>query len=280
MVFFHKVACSVESFCPEHLNSNEIEHIYTACLFLATKVCNKLISVNKLARSFFVIIKKMTEKMISTDLQLPKSEIQANLQDFISKVLAKELEILHVINFDISCDLPYLFVEKMRNYFSDFTGKDKIIDSIYNFINDSFITPVILYFSPLKITLAAIYLLSVHLKKNLPDRNGVKWYKIIDLEIELEEIKEISSIIWLIYSPPKSKKDKELSSLDNFCKELSVKEINLFLGKRGNLRVYLNFPRKKRQKSQKKKRTKLKQRPPIKLMKPQKKLMKLQLLMN
>ena len=90
-----------------------------------------------------------------------------------------ETELLQSIGFDLNVDLPYIFVERMRPYFQqNYVKCDKLIEITYNFINDSFKLPVCLYYSPLKIALASIYLINYHFKIDLVDsKDKIKWYQ-------------------------------------------------------------------------------------------------------
>ena len=203
MVLFHKFIIT-----DTKIEMENIEQVYIACLFLATKVCNKLISIVKLTKSY-LLIKKVDE---------------SKLKEFTEKVLSFELQILTLIGFDLNIDLPYMYVEKMRPYFKDHIGKDSIVQAIYRFINDSFIVPVALFYSPLKIALAAVYLLNLHMKINLPDKENLKWYHFLNAEIDVEEIKEIADLIGVIYA----KKNKEKPDVCAAYKGL----IDFYLGRK------------------------------------------------
>lgn len=136
-------------------------------------------------------------------------------QHLDTRIKLREMEILERLGFDINLDLPYIYVEKMKPYIVQYIPKsEKFIGIINNFINDSFKIPVCLFYSPLKIALSAVYLLSVHFNiELLCTKDGTKWYQLIDPETSLEEVVEIAELINLIYQLP-SKTSKRKSSVE------------------------------------------------------------------
>ena len=122
------------------------------------------------------------------------------------KIKEKELEILKITGFDINVDLPYIYIEKMKGYFMEYLPKgEKLIDIVYNFVNDSFKLPVCLYYSPLKIALAAISLLNHHFNVDLvPTKQNIQWYQIIEKDIDIHEIKTLASQMNLLYTLPRN----------------------------------------------------------------------------
>jgi hypothetical protein len=79
----------------------------------------------------------------------------------------------------IATALMIVFRQKYPRWWFDFALVcDKLIEITYNFINDSFKLPVCLYYSPLKIALASIYLINYHFKIELVDpKDKIKWYQ-------------------------------------------------------------------------------------------------------
>jgi hypothetical protein len=122
------------------------------------------------------------------------------------KIKEKEMEILKITGFDINVDLPYIYIEKMKGYLVEYLPKgEKLIDIVYNFVNDSFKLPVCLYYSPLKIALAAISLLNHHFNVDLvPTEQNIPWYQIIDKDIDIQEIKTLASQMNLLYTLPRN----------------------------------------------------------------------------
>lgn len=145
---------------------------------------------------------KLEEDITIEDFSLElKCEILRRILE--NKIKEKELEILMQIGFDLNVDLPYLYMDRMRGYFQqNFQKSDKLIEICYNFLNDSFKLPLCVYYSPLKIALASILLLSRHFKniELVDNKNGVKWYQMISEEIELEEIENISDYLNVLYT--------------------------------------------------------------------------------
>jgi len=202
MIFFHKYYIIIGNILPE-----EKEIITLACLFLATKVCNFLVSLSRLIPTYLIIKKVKDDK--------------SNILSIADKVKETEFILLNKIGFDINVDLPYLYIEQMRGYLSEYVKNEKYIKIIHNFINDSFKLPLILYYSPIKIALSAVYLLQYHFKISLPKtKENIEWYNLLSKEISIDEIKEISSLINLIYFTLRENKKKiNDSSVDDHSKE-------------------------------------------------------------
>ena len=191
MIFFHKYALLKTNFKDE----KEAEIAAVACFFVATKVCNVLVSLSKLIPAYFTLKGKA-----NTD--------QSSKEEFKNSVIEAEFEILSQIGFDLNIDLPYIYIEKMKPYLNQHL-KDLEKKVIFNFLNDSFKLPMILYYSPIKIALTAIYLLKFHFKVDLPDtKDGEKWYHYLDSTIELEELSEIASLWNKMYYLIKQRKLK------------------------------------------------------------------------
>jgi len=191
MIFFHKFSLINYVFSSEE----DKEETALACLFLSTKVNNYLISLTKLVPVYLQVISRIGISDVDQ-----KEKNMEKVSEISERVMDKEFAVLKLIGFDLNIDLPYVYLENMKVYFNEHIHNDKHIKIIYNFLNDSFKLPVSLYYSPLKISLACIYLFSYHFKFNLPDmKDGKKWFQLLNDNIELDEITEIGSIINTIY---------------------------------------------------------------------------------
>lgn len=222
---------------------NIIEIIYLSAFFLATKTTNCITSVTSISE--FIFNKKNQNVNIDTKndrkeskitnfkletincftfsfnkdpiFEKSKSNFKAVVED---KIKQMEFDILCTIGFDLNVDLPYVYLSQMNNYFKTYIPRCKeVMTFISNFINDSFRVPICLYYSPLKITLAAIFLTHEFIKIPLVDTlDNIKWYNIIDDSVTLTEIKEVASLINLVFT----KNNKSL--IPNNVKYISVKD--------------------------------------------------------
>jgi len=150
-----------------------------------------------------------------SDIPSNKLLSEAFKKSLEEKIKKRELEILYLTGFDLNIDLPYIYIEKLKPYFQQYLPKsEKLVEIAYNFINDSFKLPVCLYYSPLKIALAAVYLLNHHFKVDLVDtKSGTKWYHLIDSDTNIQEIKELAGLMNSIYQlSSKDKKEKKKKS--------------------------------------------------------------------
>lgn len=202
MIFFHKFY-KIKG----NVFNEEKDIISLACLFLATKVCNFLVSLTRLIPAYAIV------KNLKDD--------KNSLLYITEKVKEAEFSLLSNIGFDINVDLPYIYIDRMKGYLNDYVKNNKFIKIIHNFINDSFKLPLCLYYSPIKIALSCVYLLQYHFKVSLPKTNeGLEWYNLLLKEISFDEIKEISLLINLLYfTLNESKKINHETSVDEYNKE-------------------------------------------------------------
>jgi len=188
MLFFHKYFLFKKFF------ENDLDKYLTcaACVMLSMKVCNELRSLEILAQSFIKQYMKQFQLYVSIDNQL--------VFETSEKLCLIEFDILSKIDFDYNVDLPYKYVFHMKTYFCEYLKNSDLMKITSNFINDSFTLPLCLYFDPLLIALASLYLASYYFKIKLPDyKEGIKWYQIIDNSVQLNDIKFLCAKINKIY---------------------------------------------------------------------------------
>lgn len=118
------------------------------------------------------------------------------------KVKARELEILAKTGFDLSIELPYKYIDAMQEYFKQYLrNSERLIEITYYYINDSFKTPLCLYYHPMKIALAVMLLLNWRHEVQLVEtKDKIQWFRILDKSIELTEIEEIAKVLLNMYS--------------------------------------------------------------------------------
>lgn len=195
MVYFHKYfANKLQSLFSIDLFDKYL--LAATFVFLATKSCNKYISVESLIYS-----KTIGNKFLSENSETLKG-----------KIFSLEFEILCSLGFDTNFDLPYQNLFEMRNIFKQSKGVNTNYYSFCQwFINDSFILPLCIYFSPKLIALASIKLLDLNFKVGLFNIVG----NFLDFE-EIQQIKKIVTYINLIYSlKNKNKEDVSITNSNN-----------------------------------------------------------------
>lgn len=216
MVFFHKHFLYVKCF------SDDFEKYLTCttCIFLSIKVCNQLTPLRELVSLFLKLYIRKNNLSITIDEQM--------LFETGEKLCTREFEILHNVGFDLNIDLPYKYVHLMKDYYlENLKNANKLIIMTTNFINDSFKLPLCLYYDPILIALASMYLLSVHFRIDFPDtKEGVKWYHVLDRDVSLEEVIEISDKINKIYTFSFDKDGKDGDKINTLGLENGVPVIN------------------------------------------------------
>ncbi len=189
MVFFHKYFILKKRF------ENELEKYLTctASIFLALKVCNQLIPLDELINFFLKQYNRLSSGALPIDPQ--------TLFEVGEKLCLIEFEILSATGFDLNVDLPYKYVNSMRNYYFEYLKEKRYLYITTSFINDSFMLPLCLYYDPLLVALASLYLTSKYFKVALPNTSqGVKWYHLLDKEVDLASVTALSKQIEKIYN--------------------------------------------------------------------------------
>jgi len=139
------------------------------------------------------------------------------------RVFRIEFEILDLIGFDLNIDMPYVYLHKMSNYFKECIKAEKLIFCTTSFLNDSFKLPLCLFYDPLLILLACIYLCEFYFNVKLLDYQGLKWYQIIDKNVDFYLIKEI--FIMLKFNYDNSSVNKHVKDFEFYSKEFLNKSI-------------------------------------------------------
>lgn len=188
---------------PEVTEEASKHFISLACIFISTKICNKLIRLEDLVKVMLSLYYK-SQTNIAVE----------HLYDISEKIFLLEFEILNSIGFDLNIELPYKYLLQMKNYFSNYLKPhhDKLFELCCFYINDSFTLPVSLYYNPLLIALGCVNLLKQNLKINLVDtKEGVKWFNLICDTVDLNELEKLSQIINKIYTIKNKGENKEKS---------------------------------------------------------------------
>jgi hypothetical protein len=190
MIYFHQF-CVLQDFNLSSIEKyNNRLYFISACLFIATKSTNNLVSINKIIKlNQQILKKKFPEKNIFED------EIKNNILNY-------ELKILETLGFNLNIETPYKFygvlkqylIKKKNNINCDIT---KLTDALNYYINDSFILPLHLYFTPNVIAISCFLLL-----KNNFHLDSIKLKEIINLSkylIDIKDVKECYNLFKKIY---------------------------------------------------------------------------------
>jgi len=197
MTLFHKyylLTTSFKSKSDYYLSSS-------ACVLIASKLCNEFIPINDLARECLILIHNRGNENTVVN--------EANVKGTEEMLFSFEFDVLNKIGFDLNIDLPYRYMDQMVPYLMNRQRNPKFLVISTSFVNDSFKLPICLYYSPKLIALAGIYMTKVFFNINLPDTlEGLKWYQIIDKDLDLDSIIEVSNYFSKIYEFSSNNKNK------------------------------------------------------------------------
>ncbi len=186
MIYFHKY---YNQTLIDLINFSPLEKLIIcgSCIFIATKTSNHLIRVSMIVNIIMDIIKK----------KFPDLKIESDL--IKEKIFQKEFEILQSIGFSSNFDLPYKFVLRLKNYFEKNTNisSEILIKSCCQYISDSFLLPVSLYYTPNIISISCINIMKEQF--NLVDINLNHIITLSEYKIDLNELNECYSIINKLY---------------------------------------------------------------------------------
>ena len=205
MTIFHRFYILNTNF-----NNESDKYLSSAtCLFIGAKVCNELIPLNEIVKEYLILYVKKTNINIIIN--------EAIILDISEKICFYEFEILSKIGFNLNIDLPYKYMDLMVNYVLKTLRNPKFLVISTNFVNDSFKLPICLYYNPKIIALAGIYITKVFFNINLSDTSdGLKWYQIIDVNVDFEKIVEVSNYFNKIYEFSSKCEGKNLNEKKNF----------------------------------------------------------------
>jgi len=181
-IIFHKYRiCS--NFVLKEYSSEELYIIFGACIFIAQRAVNILkIKIDNI--SFF--IKQLINKKNPT--------INVDINDLNKKIIQKEYDILPSIGFNIEIDSPFLFFNKLKNFISRSELNSANFITLLNYIiNDSFILPLSLYYTPNIITISCVQILRE--KYNLKFINIKELISLSEYQITNEEIDQCAYLI-------------------------------------------------------------------------------------
>ena len=156
--------------------------IYCACVFLALKEANKLLTIDFLSSKFQPYFNKFRT---------------FDVKEIKDLIIQKEFEILVSIEFDIGVEWPYRITNLLRIYLQKLGKIDEIIINIIKNINlninDSILFPLCLYYTPNEIVFSCILLAKQKYKLDYININDL--IKLSKSEIDNDNIKECSLYI-------------------------------------------------------------------------------------
>lgn len=187
-----------------------------ACLFLACKVQE---THKRLKDIIFTAVKIRTFGSPDYPEGLELYEDSPGFYDEKMGILDKEREVLRVLNFDLTLELPYKALWTLsRNFLKD-DGAKGVTQAAWNFVNDSYETYVHVRFDPKEIATAAFFLAAKLHQYELPDgtqRNSrndrvLGWHELFNVNID--NVKKICHILMDIYEKKSEEAKANLAEL-------------------------------------------------------------------
>jgi hypothetical protein len=215
MIYYHQY-CVLQDFNLTSLENYHKFYFISACLFIATKSTNHLVSINQVIKIIQQIFeKKFPEKKILDD------EIKNNILNY-------ELKILDALGFNLNIETPYKFFGVIKQYL--ITKQDSIINHNINklievlncYINDTFILPLHLYFTPNVIAISSFLVL-----KNYLHLDSINLKEIMNLSeylIDINEVNECYNLFRKIYIDESQLINSKSDSLKSLSTTISKNE--------------------------------------------------------
>ena len=183
LIFIHKFIISSEEFSLKESSKEDLYYLFGASSYISQ------ISLNcfyKSKNDISTYIQKLNE----TEEPLKKIDIN----DINKKLNEKEFDILCSIGFNCNIELPFFNLSKIKDYLSKFKFDQKKFFTLLNYlVQDSYILPICLFYTPNTINISSIQFLIDKSKLNF-----IKIQELIQLtgeEIDEEEVKQCTNLI-------------------------------------------------------------------------------------
>lgn len=197
-------------FMLESMAAHKPPKIAASCLFLACKVQETRMSVKDI---IYWTVKVRTRNTADFPDGQDIQEGALGFYDEKRAIIDNEREVLRVLNFDITCDHPYKHLWTLNELFlkparaeAGLPDRRAVVQSAWNFINDSFRLYIHVRYDPRVIASSVLYLAATLHSYPLPDgtgkcpRSGDRlkgWHEYF--HVDLEEIMEIGEQIMSLY---------------------------------------------------------------------------------
>jgi hypothetical protein len=198
LVFFHRF------FARQSFKKHDRSTLAATCLHLAGKVEE---TPRKLSMVIQVVnVVKHRGKKGPID---PKSQEFAKQKECL---LTSERVLLHTVAFELSIEHPYTFLLPMvKKVSTDKMLSKELIQTSWNFVNDSYGTNLCLQFKPRDIAAAMVYLSIKYVKLSKPETNigdSTEWLPQLQLRDD-----NAKGICWQLMELYQSKKQKAFMHL-------------------------------------------------------------------
>ena len=184
MTIFHKYRISTNFSLNSH-SSKEIYLILGACIIIAQKVINFLAArLSNVSEFILELIKKK------------EPNIKIGVNELNKKLEETEIHILINLGFNVDVDLLFhsQFFNKIKTHISKLNFiSDKFFELLNIFIQDSYILPLSLYYTPNTIIISCIEILIQ--KYNLKQINIKELISQSQYKLDEEEIQECTSLM-------------------------------------------------------------------------------------
>lgn len=211
----------------EELTLIENEIICSSCLLIAFKSLDKRFNINFYSQNIQSGLNKLNK--------IFNIKYKFEVKELVDKILEKEFDILFSIGFNLDIDSPFIFLHLFKSYLLKIKIGNNTIDDIINKINDymfdSILFPLFLYYTSYEIAIGCI--LSLKKKENYNFINLSELIKLTKIDIDIDNIHQCGLYISKIID----EKDKQ-----NPKKEENIKDNNSSIqSQNDNFQDNLNF---------------------------------------
>eukprot|EP00597_Dinobryon_sp_UTEXLB2267_P006808 CAMPEP_0170096614 /NCGR_PEP_ID=MMETSP0019_2-20121128/28703_1 /TAXON_ID=98059 /ORGANISM="Dinobryon sp., Strain UTEXLB2267" /LENGTH=454 /DNA_ID=CAMNT_0010318663 /DNA_START=199 /DNA_END=1563 /DNA_ORIENTATION=+ len=205
-----------------------------ACFFLACKVEECPLKLKDIVHAYYL-------------LSQTSNPSESDVRELNKTVLICERILLQTLNFDLNILHPYSIcigkIKELRNNFVDTSTREMMMQTCFNFVNDSYRTPVCLLYTPTHIALSAFFLATIQLSLKPTSSSSNRfsntsnstqsWFELLKNDIDEDTLKDICMMIAAEYkdNDKKVRSDQILQKVSSIGSNSSLPTSSSFSSK-------------------------------------------------
>ena len=199
--------CHVHRLAQASFHADQM-NLYAAALYLAAKMHNKHRSIADFVEVFY--------GFKYGGYQTPSESLTKERSQQISEHLQRaEKDVANALDFDFDIELPYPFLSQFREVVGESEQLDRVVQTASFFLNDIFMTQLVMFFHPLVLAMACLKMAREYLETKegarlaeFPDvtvqtetgeQYELGWWKVLDERVDFASICEVQRRVERFY---------------------------------------------------------------------------------